>query len=404
MVKMVSGLSKEIVEKISDYKYEPSWMREFRLKALEQFLRLPMPNFGPDLSGLNLEKLCYYTPSGARLTQKWEEVPGEVKETFEHLGVPEAERKFLAGIGAQYDSEMMYRSLRESLAKQGVIFLSLDEAVKKHPDLVKEYLSKLVPISDNKFASLNAAVWSGGVFIYVPKGVKIEIPLQAYFRINAQLMGQFERTIIIADEGSFLHYLEGCTAPLYSAAALHSGVVEIFIKKGARLRYTTLQNWSKNVYNLVTKRAKIEEEGHLEWLDFNAGSKVTMKYPCFVLAGKGAKGEMLSLSFAGASQYQDVGGKAVHEAPYTSSHIISKSLVKNGGISSYRGLVQVKPQAKGAQAFVRCDALILDQQSRASSYPALKIEQGDCKVAHEAVVSRVEKDQQIGRASCRERV
>ncbi len=390
---MTHGLTPDIVREISRLMNEPAWMLDFRLKALEQFFKMPLPRFGPDLSQLNFDEIIYYVKPEAKKTAQWENVPSDVKQTFTRLGIPAAEQKFLAGVGAQYDSEMIYLRLRDGLKSQGVIFLSMEDAVQEQPDLVKQYFGAIVPYDDNKFAALNSACFSGGSFIYVPKGVKVEIPLQAYFRINAKLMGQFERTLIVAEKGSQIHYIEGCSAPLYSSSALHCGVVEIAVKQGARVRYTTIQNWSKNVYNLVTKRARVEKNGFIEWLDFNSGSKLTMKYPSMILAGDGARGEMLSICLAGAGQRQDIGGKAVHLAPKTGSKILSKSIVKNGGSAVYRGLVSVSASAKEAKSFVRCDSLILDEQSLAESYPGLQVQGDKSTVSHEAVVSSIEADQ-----------
>ncbi len=345
------------------------------------------------MSGIDFNAMTYYVRPTDRSEGSWEDVPADIKTTFDRLGIPEAEKKFLAGVGAQYDSEVIYHKLREDLQKQGVIFLSMDEGLRQHPDIVKQYMGSLVPPEDNKFAALNSAVWSGGSFVYVPRGVQVKVPLQAYFRINAERMGQFERTLIVAEEGSFVHYIEGCTAPTYTTNSLHSAVVEIFIKPGARVRYTTIQNWSKNVYNLVTKRAKVEAQGVMEWVDFNGGSKLTMKYPSVVLVGEGAKGEILSIALAGAGQHQDAGGKAIHVAPHTTSRIISKSISKDSGRTSYRGLVRVCPRAKGARSFVRCDALILDPTSRSDTYPTMQLERSDATIEHEAVVSKIGEEQ-----------
>lgn len=387
------GLSKSVVENISSRKKEPSWMREIRLNALQVFEKKPMPKFGPDLSGIDFTDLYYYLEPTERPAVDWEKLPEDIKKTYDRLGIPEAEKKYLAGVKAQYESAVVYGSLLDSLKKQGVIFLGMDEALEKYPEIVKEYFGTVVPTADNKFSALNSAVWSGGSFIYVPKGVKIDLPLQAYFRINAANMGQFERTLIIADEGSFVHYVEGCSAPIYSASSLHSAVVEIIVKRDARVRYTTIQNWSTNVYNLVTKRAKVFGGGIMEWVDFNGGSKITMKYPSVLLMEPGAHGEILSLAFAGKGQIQDAGGKAIHLAPNTSSRIISKSVSLNGGRTSYRGLLNVSPNAKNSVSKVVCDALILDPKSRSDTYPTMKIQENHVKVEHEATVSKIGEEQ-----------
>ncbi len=391
--KSKKGLSKEVVEEISHLKGEPDWMRKFRLKSLEIFLKKPMPWWGGDLSGVNFDDIYYFLRSSDKQGRTWDEVPKEIRNTFDKLGIPEAERKFLAGVGAQYESEAVYHNLKEEWKKKGVIFLDTDTALKEYPDIFKEHFSTVVPPADNKFAALNSAVWSGGSFIYVPEGVHIEIPLQAYFRINAQNMGQFERSLIIAEPGSFVHYVEGCTAPIYSTNSLHTAVVEIIIKKGARLRYTTIQNWSKNVYNLVTKRAAAYEDATMEWVDGNLGSKVTMKYPAVFMHGKGAKADILSLTIAGKGQNQDVGGKVIHMAPYTSSNIVSKSISQNGGRSSYRGLVKVLKGAYGVKSNVKCDAMILDDKSRSDTYPYMDIDEKNVSIGHEATVSRVTDEQ-----------
>ena len=393
VLKTKPGLSAAVVEEISAHKYEPVWMKEFRLKSLDTFFKKPLPTWGGDVSRIDFSKIHYYVKPSERAEGRWEDVPADIKTTFDRLGIPEAEKKFLAGVGAQYDSEVIYHKLREDLVKQGIIFLSMDEGLKQHPDIIKQYLGTLIPSEDNKFAALNSAVWSGGSFVYVPSGIKVTVPLQAYFRINAERMGQFERTLIVAEEGSFVHYIEGCTAPNYTTDSLHSAVVEIFVKKGARVRYTTIQNWSKNVYNLVTKRAKVEEDACMEWIDFNAGSCLTMKYPSVMLTGARAKGEILSIALAGSGQHQDAGGKAIHIAPFTTSRIISKSISKNGGRTSYRGLVRVCPRAEGARSFVRCDALIMDAASRSDTYPTMKLERSDATIEHEAVVSKIGEEQ-----------
>ncbi|MFN3337671.1 MAG: Fe-S cluster assembly protein SufB, partial [Thermomicrobium sp.] len=387
------GLDREVVEQISWIKNEPDWMREFRLKALEYFLRRPMPTWGADLSELNFDEIVYYIKPTERQGSSWDELPEHIRRTFDRLGIPEAERKFLAGVGAQYESEVVYHSLREELKRLGVIFVDMDTAVREYPDLVKQYFGTIVPPNDNKFAALNSAVWSGGSFVYVPEGVRVEVPLQAYFRINAENVGQFERTLIIVEPGAYVHYVEGCTAPIYSAASLHSAVVEIIVKEGARCRYTTIQNWSKNVYNLVTKRAAAYRDATMEWVDGNLGSKVTMKYPAVWLMEPGARGEVLSVAFAGDGQHQDAGGKMVHVAPYTSSQIISKSISKGTGRASYRGLVKVHRGAHHVRANVVCDALLLDEQSRTDTYPYMEIEEEQVSIGHEATVSKVAEEQ-----------
>ena len=387
------GLDREVVEQISWMKGEPGWMREFRLKALEYFLKRPLPTWGADLSELNFDEIHYYVRPTEKQGRSWDEVPEYIKRTFERLGIPEAERKFLAGVGAQYESEVVYHSLREDLERQGVIFVDMDTAVRDYPDLVKQYFGTIVPPNDNKFAALNSAVWSGGSFVYVPAGVRVEIPLQAYFRINTENMGQFERTLIIVEPGGYVHYVEGCTAPIYSTASLHSAVVEIIVKEGARCRYTTIQNWSKNVYNLVTKRAAAYRDATMEWVDGNLGSKVTMKYPAVWLMEPGARGEVLSVAFASDGQHQDAGGKMVHVAPYTSSQIISKSISKGTGRSSYRGLVKVHRGAHHVRSNVVCDALLLDEQSRTDTYPYMEIEEEQVSIGHEATVSKVAEEQ-----------
>lgn len=387
------GLSAKVVADISYQKKEPFWMRDFRLRALEIFMAKPMPTWGTDLSAIDFSKIYYYLRPLDRQKKSWEEVPEKLKKTFDRLGIPSAERKFLAGVKAQYDSEVIYGSIRKNLSEKGVIFLSMDEGLAQYPDLVKQYFGTIIPAADNKFASLNSAVWSGGSFIYVPKGVHVDLPLQAYFRINAAQMGQFERTLIIVDEGAYVHYVEGCTAPVYSVDSLHAAVVEIIVKKGARCRYTTIQNWSTNVYNLVTKRAYVEEEAFMEWIDGNLGSKITMKYPSVFLMGKGARGEILSVAFAGKGQHLDAGAKAIHVAPHTSSKITSKSISRDGGRTSYRGLLQVYPSADGSKSKVTCDALILDEKSRSDTYPTMKIENDEVAIEHEATVSKVGEEQ-----------
>jgi Fe-S cluster assembly protein SufB len=387
------GLTRQTVEQISEMKGEPQWMRELRLKALDVFWSKPTPLWGGDLSELNYDEIHYFMKAADRQGKTWDDVPADIKNTFEKLGIPEAERKFLAGVGAQYDSEVVYHSLRDDLSKKGVIFCDTDTAVREHGDLVREYYAKTIPIYDNKFAALNSAVWSGGSFVYVPAGVKVDIPLQAYFRINAENMGQFERTLIIVEEGAQVHYVEGCTAPIYTSESLHSAVVEVIVKKGGRCRYTTIQNWANNIYNLVTKRAVAHEDAVMEWVDGNLGSRLTMKYPAVYMMGKGARGEILSIAFAGKGQHQDAGAKVVHGAPYTSSRIISKSISKNGGQASYRGLVKIADGAKGSKSNVVCDALILDDKSRSDTYPYIEIDEDDVKVGHEASVSKIGEEQ-----------
>ena len=387
------GLSEDIVRKISAFKEEPEWMLDFRLKAYHHYLRRPMPNWGPDISGLNLDDIFYYVRPSQIDSKTWEDVPDTIKNTFDKLGIPEAEQKFLSGVGAQYDSEMVYHNIQESLEKQGVIFLSIENGLKQYPDLFREYFATVVPIQDNKFAALNSAVWSGGSFVYVPKGVKVDLPLQAYFRLNNASIGQFERSLIIADEGAQVHYVEGCTAPLYREESFHSGVIEIVVKKNARVRYTTIQNWSTNVYNLVTQRANVFENGTMEWVDANLGSRVTMKYPSCYLRGEGAHGEMLSVAFAGAGQVQDTGSKMIHFAPNTSSKIISKSISRGNGRASYRGLVRVARKAKNSRSTVACDALLLNPDSRSDTYPTIDILAKDVTIGHEATVSKIGEEQ-----------
>ena len=391
--KSKKGLSRAGVEEISEMKGEPSWMRQYRLKALDHFLARPMPTWGGDLSGINFDEIYYYVKATDHDAGNWDDVPAYIKRTFDKLGIPEAERKFLAGMGAQYDSEVVYHNIREDLKKQGVIFLGMDQGLVEHPDIVREYFGTVVPANDNKFAALNSAVWSGGSFIYVPEGVHLQIPLQAYFRINSESMGQFERTMIIAERGSYVHYVEGCTAPIYRKDSLHSAVVEIIVKEGARVRYTTIQNWSNNVYNLVTKRMKVYADGVGEWIDGNLGSKLTMKYPSVYLMEPGAHGEILSLAFAGPGQHQDAGGKVIHGAPRTTSTIISKSISKGGGRTSYRGQVKVYPGCRDVKSTVRCDALLLDENSRSDTYPYMDIEEERVTIGHEATVSKVGDEQ-----------
>ncbi|KEQ22772.1 Fe-S cluster assembly protein SufB [Paenibacillus tyrfis] len=387
------GLTPEIVRTISKIKNEPEWMLKFRLKSLEQFNKMPLPRWGGSLDELDFDDIQYYVRPSEKQGKTWEEVPEEIKSTFDRLGIPEAEQKFLAGVSAQYESEVVYHHMREDLEKQGVIFLDTDSALREHPDLFQEYFSTIVPPEDNKFAALNSAVWSGGSFIYVPKGVKCEIPLQAYFRINSENMGQFERTLIIADEGSFVHYVEGCTAPIYSTNSLHSAVVEIIVKKDARVRYTTIQNWAPNIYNLVTKRAVAGENATMEWIDGNVGSRLTMKYPAVVLKGRGAKGMVLSIAVAGKCQHQDAGAKMFHLAPDTTSTIVSKSISKHGGKVTYRGIASFGRNAEGAKANVKCDTLILDNQSTSDTIPYNEVMNENITLEHEATVSKVSEDQ-----------
>ena len=387
------GLNADVVKEISWMKNEPEWMTKFRLRALQTFEKKEMPTWGADLSVIDFQNIYYYLKSTEKQGKTWEDVPADIKNTFDRLGVPQAERKFLAGVAAQYESEVVYHSLHKELESKGVIFTDTDSALRQYPDLFKEYFGTIIPPADNKLAALNSAVWSGGSFIYVPKGVKVEIPLQAYFRINAENMGQFERTLIICDEDSFVHYIEGCTAPIYTTDSLHSAVVEIIVKRGARCRYTTVQNWSTNVYNLVTKRAVAYGDATMEWVDGNLGSQITMKYPSIYLMEPGAKGDVLSVAFAGKGQHQDAGGKAVHVAPNTSSNIVSKSISKNGGRTSYRGLVKVYPGAKNSKSFVRCDALLLDEQSRSDTYPTTEVDEPQVRIGHEATVSKVSDEQ-----------
>lgn len=387
------GLDRDVVEQISQMKGEPQWMLDFRLKALDLFQKRPMPTWGADISGLDLDNIFYYVKPTEASSGSWDDVPDTIKNTFDKLGIPEAERKFLAGVGAQYESEMVYHSLQEHLEKLGVIFLSIEDGLRQHPDLFREYFGTVIPIEDNKFAALNSAVWSGGSFVYVPKGVKVDLPLQAYFRLNIANVGQFERSLIIADEGAQVHYVEGCTAPQYTTDSLHSGVIEIIVKRGARMRYTTIQNWSTNVYNLVTQRAKVFGNGTMEWVDANLGSKVTMKYPSCYLMEPGAHGEMLSMAFAGPGQHQDAGSKMVHFAPNTSSKVTSKSISKGGGRASYRGLLKVYKGAHGVRSNVVCDALLLDPKSRTDTYPYIEIDEDDVSIGHEASVSKVGEEQ-----------
>jgi Fe-S cluster assembly protein SufB len=387
------GLDAAIVGQISEIKGEPAWMRAHRLKALEIYQSKPVPAWGPDLSGLREDDIYFFVKPAEQEARSWDDVPENIKRTFDRLGIPEAEQKFLAGAGAQYDSEMVYHQVRKELEAQGVIFKSIEAGLRDHEDLFRQYFGTVIPAHDNKYAALNAAVWSGGSFIYVPPGVRIEMPLQAYFRLNTANIGQFERTMIIVDEGAFLHYVEGCTAPTYSTDSLHSGVIEIIVKRGARSRYTTIQNWSDNVYNLVTQRALVHGDASHEWVDANLGSKITMKYPSVYLLEPGAHGEVLSIAFAGRNQIQDAGGKAVHIAPHTTSQIISKSICKDGGRSSYRGLLRVYPDAAHAKSTVVCDALLLDDHSESDTYPYIEIENPSVTVGHEATVSKIGDDQ-----------
>jgi Fe-S cluster assembly protein SufB len=387
------GLTEEIVKEISWMKQEPEWMTKMRLRSLGIFRKKPMPNWGADLSKIDFDNIFYYLKASEKQGATWEDVPEDIKRTFDKLGVPEAERKFLSGVAAQYESEVVYHSLHKELEKKGVIFLDTDSGLREHPEIFKEYFGTVIPPADNKFSALNTAVWSGGSFIYVPKGVKVDIPLQAYFRINAENMGQFERTMIICDEDSFVHYIEGCTAPIYTTDSLHSAVVEIIVKKGARCRYTTIQNWSTNVFNLVTKRAVAYRDATMEWVDGNLGSQVTMKYPSVFLMEPGAKGDVLSIAFAGKGQHQDAGAKMVHVAPDTTSTVTSKSISKRGGRTSYRGLVKVHPGATHVKSFVKCDALLLDDDSISETYPYIEYEESDIELAHEATVSKVSDEQ-----------
>lgn len=387
------GLTAKMVAELSERKKEPAWMKESRLKAFGLYEKMPMPNFGANLSNIDWEEIYYYMKPMKKAGKTWGEVPDAIKKTFDKIGIPEAERGVLAGVKAQYDSEVIYGSLRKSLAAKGVVFLGMDDGLAQYPELVKEYFSKIVPLGDNKLAALNSATWSGGSFIYVPKNVEVGLPLQAYFRINTEKAGQFERTLIIADEGSKVHYVEGCSAPAYSSGSLHSAVVEIIVKKGAKVQYTTVQNWYKNVFNLVTKRAWVEEEGEMRWIDGNLGSAITMKYPACVLAGRKARGETLSIAMAGAGQHQDAGAKMIHLAPETTSQIISKSISKNGGRATYRGLIKINKGAKGAKSKVVCDALILDAQSRSDTYPTNIILENEVSLEHEATVSKVGEEQ-----------
>ncbi|MDZ7678549.1 MAG: Fe-S cluster assembly protein SufB [Acidimicrobiales bacterium] len=387
------GLNEDIIQEMSWMKGEPDWMRQNRLKSYAHFLKRPMPNWGGDMSEIYFDDIFYYIKPTDHQVDAWDELPDSVKETYEKLGIPEAERKYLAGVTAQYESEVVYHRNREDLEQQGVIFCDMDTALREYPEIVRAYFGTVIPKNDNKFAALNTAVWSGGSFIYVPPGVEVEMPLQAYFRINAENMGQFERTLIIADEGSKVHYIEGCSAPTYTTDSLHSAVVEIIVKPSARVTYTTIQNWSNNVFNLVTKRAKVEAEGHMEWIDGNIGSRLTMKYPAVYMVGPKASGEVLSVAYAGQGMHQDAGAKMVHAAPETTSKIISKSISKDGGRTSYRGLVHVDDDAYGSKSYVQCDALLLDEHSISDTYPYMEVGSKDAVIGHEATVSRVADEQ-----------
>jgi Fe-S cluster assembly protein SufB len=391
--KSPKGLSREVVESISEYKDEPQWMRDFRIKAYEHFESRPTPQWGGNLNQIDFNNIHYFVRASEKNSRDWSEVPEDIKNTFDRLGIPEAERKFLSGVGAQYESEVVYHQVNEKLEEQGVIFTDMDTALREHEDLVREYWATIIPPNDNKLAALNSAVWSGGSFVYVPAGVKVAMPLQAYFRINTENMGQFERTLIIAEEGSDVHYIEGCTAPTYSTDSLHSAVVEIVAKKSARVRYTTVQNWSQNVFNLVTKRAVAHEDATMEWVDCNLGSKLTMKYPSIYLLGERAHGEILSIAFAGEGQHQDAGGKIIHAAPKTTSSIFSKSISKDKGRTSYRGLLEIAKGASESKSKVVCDALLLDEESRSDTYPTIRIGEDDVDVGHEATVSKVGEEQ-----------
>ena len=392
--KAPKGLTPELIHQISEFKNEPQWMLDFRLKAYEHFISRPQPTWGsPYLADVDYDNIHYFVRASEKSSTTWDDVPEDIKNTFDKLGIPEAERKFLSGVGAQYESEVVYHQVREDLEKQGVVFMDMDSGLREHEDLVREYFATIIPSNDNKLAALNSAVWSGGSFVYVPPGVHVEMPLQAYFRINTENMGQFERTLIIADEGSYVHYVEGCTAPIWSSDSLHSAVVELIAKPGARIRYTTVQNWSQNVYNLVTKRAIAETDATVEWVDCNLGSKLTMKYPSVYLMGERAHGEVLSIAFAGNGQHQDAGAKIIHAAPNTTSNIFAKSISKDGGRSSYRGLLEVAKGAHGSKSKVVCDALLLDEDSRSDTYPTIRIGEDDVDVGHEASVSKIGEEQ-----------
>ena len=389
------GLTREIVERISAMKNEPDWMREFRLRGYETFIAKPMPTWGDTelLSQIDFDDIHYFVKAGEQTERSWDDVPDDIKRTFDRLGIPEAERKFLAGVSAQYESEVVYHSVVEELERDGVIFCDMDTALREYPEIVKKYLSTVIPIADNKFAALNSAVWSGGSFVYVPKGVEVKMPLQAYFRINTENMGQFERTLIIADEGAKVHYIEGCTAPQFSTSSLHSAVVELIALDGATIRYTTIQNWYRNIYNLVTKRAKAMRNATVEWVDGNIGSKLTMKYPAIYLMGEGARGEILSAAFAGEGQHQDAGAKVIHAAPNTTSVVTNKSVSAHGGKTTYRGLVEIHPGATGAKTRVRCDALLMDDKSASDTKPTMKVDEQRATVEHEASVSKIGEEQ-----------
>ncbi len=391
--KAPKGLNRGVVESISEYKNEPQWMRDYRLGAYKHFEDRPTPTWGGNLATIDWNDIHYFVRASDTNSRDWSEVPEDIKNTFDRLGIPEAERKFLSGVGAQYESEVVYHQVNEKLEAQGVIFTDMDTALREHEEIIREHFGTVIPANDNKLAALNSAVWSGGSFVYVPAGVKVEMPLQAYFRINTENMGQFERTLIIAEEGSDVHYIEGCTAPVYSSDSLHSAVVEIIARPGARVRYTTVQNWSQNVYNLVTKRAVAHQNATVEWVDCNLGSKLTMKYPSIYLLGDGAHGEILSIAFAGAGQHQDAGGKIIHAAPNTTSSVFAKSISKDGGRSTYRGLLEVAEGATGARSKVVCDALLLDPESRSDTYPTIRIDENDANIGHEATVSKVGEDQ-----------
>ncbi len=393
VLKFGQGLTRQTVEDISRIKQEPKWMLDFRLHALDVFAKKPMPRWGADLSGLDFNKIVYYVKPSENQGRTWDEVPQTIKDTFERLGIPEAERKFLAGVSAQYESEVVYHSLHQDLTEKGIIFLDTDSAVREYPELVREYFGTIIPPEDNKFAALNSAVWSGGSFVYIPPGVTSPIPLQAYFRINSENMGQFERTLIIADENSFGHYVEGCTAPTYNSESLHSAVVEIIVKAGARMRYTTVQNWASNVYNLVTKRAVAYRDATMEWVDGNIGSKKTMKYPSVYLLEEGARGMVLSIAVAGRGQHQDTGAKMIHAAPHTTSTIVSKSISQHGGKTTYRGLIHLAPNAEGSKSNVKCDTLILDDESASDTVPHNEVETAQAIMEHEATVTKVSEEQ-----------
>ncbi len=387
------GLSRETVEEISRFKNEPDWMLEFRLRAYDHFLQRAMPDWGGDLGRIDFDKIVYYRKPSEREEKSWDDVPDKIKATFERLGIPEAERKFLAGVGAQYDSEVVYHSVKEELTKIGVVFMGTDQALIEYPEIFRKYFGTVVPPEDNKFAALNSAVWSGGSFVYVPKGVEVPLPLQAYFRINGENTGQFERTLIVVDEGAKVHYIEGCTAPIYATDSLHAAVVEVVALPGSKVRYTTIQNWSNDVYNLVTKRAHAHENSTVEWIDANTGSRLTMKYPAIYLRGEGATADIISVAVAGSGQHQDTGAKAVHLAPNTRSRIVSKSVSKDGGRATYRGQLKVAPGATNVVASVRCDALMLDDQSRSDTYPYIDIQEDDTTMTHEATVGKISTDQ-----------